>query len=308
MGAVFHFCVHQGGGRRRIEVEEPTFPALHQAADSASKEAQASLLSSHRLNNILLVSAALAAGIGDSVEMAMVSLVLFLGLLGLYIHSQHNDLQGKWYQARALAESIKTASWRFMMSADPFHGDEGTAKESFRQLLSELLHQNRGIADYLCGDVSTKDQITPEMLATRQLPFEEEREQYLRYRISDQLEWYAKKSTANRSAAKQWFTGLCSVYGLAIIFLIFRIAEQDIPAFPVDVLAVAAGCMISWVQVKRFSELASAYGLTSHEIGIIKSRFDGVTDSAELSRFVSDAENAFSREHTQWAARRDHAA
>lgn len=286
---------------------ESTFPALHHAADSASEEAQKNLLRLHRLNNILLIAAAFAAGTGESEAMAILSCILFLGLLGLYIYGQHNDLQGKWYQARALAESIKTATWRFIMCADPFHGaDEGVVTESFRKLLSELLNQNRGIADYLCGDLSTKDQITSEMLATRRLPFEEKREHYLENRISDQLGWYARKSKANRSSAKRWFIGLCSVYGVAILCLLVRIAEPDIPAFPVDVLAVAAGCMIGWVQVKRFSELAIAYGLTAHEIGIIKSRFKGVTDSAELSRFVSDAENAFSREHTQWAARRDH--
>jgi SMODS and SLOG-associating 2TM effector domain 1 len=90
------------------------------------------------------------------------------------------------------------------------------------------------------------------------------------------------------------------------LVLLVRIARPAIPYFPVEVIAVAASSVIGWMQLKRFDELASAYGLTAHEIGIIKTRFESVNDAATLSRFVSDAENAFSREHTQWAARRDH--
>jgi hypothetical protein len=88
--------------------------------------------------------------------------------------------------------------------------------------------------------------------------------------------------------------------------LLFKIASPDLQYLPIEVLAVVATSLIAWKQLKRFDELASAYSLTAHELGIIKSRFSAVENRDALAAFVSDAENAFSREHTQWAARRDH--
>lgn len=90
------------------------------------------------------------------------------------------------------------------------------------------------------------------------------------------------------------------------MFLIARIIDPSLKWLPTEALAVAASSALGWMQIKRFNELATAYSLTSHEIGIIKSKFKSVNSAEELSKFVEDAESAFSREHTQWAARRDY--
>ena len=55
---------------------------------------------------------------------------------------------------------------------------------------------------------------------------------------------------------------------------------------------------------ERFSELAASYALAAHEIGIIREQANAVSE-AQFSTFVADTENAFSREHTQWVARKD---
>jgi hypothetical protein len=144
------------------------------------------------------------------------------------------------------------------------------------------------------------------MLDLRQGSFVDRKVTYLSQRIEEQRTWYSRKAKYNRDQSLKWFIALCVLYGIAIFLLIIRIANPSIPYWPVEVAAVGVSTVIGWMQLKRFNELASAYGLTAHEIGIIKTRFDSVTNLESLSRFVSDAENAFSREHTQWAARRDH--
>jgi hypothetical protein len=58
------------------------------------------------------------------------------------------------------------------------------------------------------------------------------------------------------------------------------------------------------MQVKKFNELAAAYTVAAHEIGLIRPKLDDVSTEAELSDFITDAELAFSREHTLWVARR----
>lgn len=59
------------------------------------------------------------------------------------------------------------------------------------------------------------------------------------------------------------------------------------------------------MQAKRFTELSTSYALTANEIALIREDAYGLEEDVELSKFVGDAENAFSREHTQWEARKD---
>ena len=74
--------------------------------------------------------------------------------------------------------------------------------------------------------------------------------------------------------------------------------------WPTDVLVAIAASILSWMQAKRFSELASSYSLAAHEISLINEQSLRSTTDNDFSIFVGDAENAFSREHTQWVARK----
>ncbi|HEL3238443.1 TPA: SLATT domain-containing protein [Stenotrophomonas maltophilia] len=69
-------------------------------------------------------------------------------------------------------------------------------------------------------------------------------------------------------------------------------------------VAIASGAL-AYLQSKRYSELAASYALTAHEIGVVEEQLAQVKGEREFSLFVGDAENAFSREHTQWEARKD---
>ena len=62
---------------------------------------------------------------------------------------------------------------------------------------------------------------------------------------------------------------------------------------------------LGWIQAKRFSELSASYALAAFEISLIKLQSGSIKTDEDLSRFVGDTENAFSREHTQWVARKD---
>ena len=71
------------------------------------------------------------------------------------------------------------------------------------------------------------------------------------------------------------------------------------------VFVAIAASLLSWMQAKRFSELAASYALAAHEIELIRQQSLLPSTDDEFSLFVDDAENAFSREHTQWIARKD---
>jgi hypothetical protein len=289
-------------------MSEEDFPALYGAADAASNETQAHLLLSYKLNSGLLIAGATTALTGTmSTCLAIVAALLFGASLIVYVHAQYSDFQGRWYQARALAESVKTATWRLMMSAEPFASDNQKSNlDVFRKLLTELLQDNSGIGKYLAGEWANQDQVTARMREVLAFSFEEKKQCYLKHRIEEQRAWYARRANENRGDSRKYFALICGAYAVAIVLLLVRIAAPGVPYLPIDVLAIIASSIIGWKQLRRFDELASAYGLTAHEVGVIHSRYDEVVDAKGLCAFVSDSENAFSREHTQWAARRDH--
>jgi hypothetical protein len=75
-----------------------------------------------------------------------------------------------------------------------------------------------------------------------------------------------------------------------------------------DLLGVAAACAsaaIAWNHAQPEPQLVSAYTLTAREVAIIRDRIP-TTDDTTWPGFVSDAEDAVSREHTIWLARHGH--
>ena len=66
-----------------------------------------------------------------------------------------------------------------------------------------------------------------------------------------------------------------------------------------------ASAFIAWMEVKQHSELAQAYSVAEFDLSLVEERGDYVCDETTFSSFVADAENAISREHTLWIARRD---
>lgn len=289
-------------------MNELEFPALHHAADEASNSAQSTLLFFYKINNLFLILASIFALLSDiSKYIAILSPVFFILSLSGYIYIEVNKFQGKWYQARALAESVKTSSWRLIMSVEPFNSKIKVENlKKFSDLLHELLKDNRGISKLLSSDWDNQEQVTQSMSDVINESLTNKKKLYLTKRIEDQRKWYSNKAKYNKIRSKRYLIVTCCAYITAIFLLFMRINEPTLNQLPIETLAVVVSSLIGWAQLRRFNDLASSYQLTAIELGIIKARFDGVKTFKALNEFVSDAESAFSREHTQWAARRDH--
>lgn len=281
------------------------YPALYRAADDRSLGCQTVFFRTVFYHlSFLVVAAALSVVYRPSAGLAIAQATVLLGALAcsVYLFAARPDRQ--WYGARAVAESIKTAAWRFISVAEPFSGTIDEDRRRFRNLLKEIVDQNREVTQrfttYLDGE-----QITHEMLKRREEPLGRRLELYLSQRISEQQLWYAKKAAYNRRMATLFFIALIVINTIAVVFAIARVHFTATPYWPTDVLIAAAAALLAWLQSKRFSELASSYALAAHEISLIKEQSASVRDDAAFSRFVGDAENAFSREHIQWVARKD---
>lgn len=287
-------------------MEHKDYPGLYRAADRASVEAQSAYLRSFKWHMVTLIAgAALAVNPAPHAVYSLVNAAVFLAALGISVLIASKRYEKSWYSARAVAESVKTATWRYMMRADPFLDANSVSEVNnvLRKLLEGILSSNNQIGDLLGGDDCARDQITDFMRETRAKPIEERRQLYLSSRIDEQRAWYANKSKYNKSKSTQFFVLLVILQSVAVALVLSRIAFPNWEIWPTEVFVVAAGSVTAWMQLKRFQEIGTAYALTAHEIGIIRTKISEPDTDELFSDFVRDAENAFSREHTQWIAK-----
>ena len=284
------------------------YPAIYKGASALSEAAQKAYLRLLRSEYGLLIFAAGLAMVPEPPPLLQsAQTLIFIALAALLIYRAKVKPEQDWYRGRALAESIKTSTWRYCMRAAPFEEADHVRirRAEFRNHLREILAANRHIGDRMPPESAADDQITAEMDAIRALPFFERRQYYLECRIKEQRIWYTRKAGANKRASEKWVAACTVTYGIAIILLVIRPIVPEWTIWPFEPLIVIAASIIRWMQIKKFNELTSAYTLTAHEIGIIQGRLDDADSEHELSEFVNEAELAFSREHTQWVARQN---
>lgn len=286
-------------------MQNSDFPGLYQAADKLSGDAQRHFLAALFFNLLLLVTAAIISVINyPSPLSAIVQAALLTGSLFSSAYLAMQRPERLWYAGRAVAESIKTVVWRYVSRAEPFHEDEESAKVHLLKKLRQVVSQNSRVTDKLVSHISVH-QISDKMRQMRTDDFYTRRDTYIRQRIDDQLDWYSRKARFNATAARRFFSVLVIINVLAVISALAKISNVQYQYYPTDVLIAIAASVLTWMQAKRFSELSASYALTAHEITLIREEADGLKCDDELSKFVGDAENAFSREHTQWEARKD---
>lgn len=282
------------------------YPALYDSANNGSIKAQSWFLQTIRLEYFLLfcVSVASATRGMSGLNPLLITLLLVV-LAGLFVFKILKRLDQDWYRCRALAESVKTSTWRFSMRAHPFEDTSSIEipTANFRNLLKDILQANRHIAASL--ETPVTEQVTASMVEIRKLPLDERMDYYVKNRIDNQRTWYRKKSKANERALKFWVTATIVLYIIAAIALNAEQLGLPWATLAFDPLIVIVTSALGWLQMKRHGELMASYNLTAHEIGIIRGNSESVKTEDELSDFINEAELAFSREHTQWVARRD---
>lgn len=281
------------------------YPALYASSDELSARAQRRFHVLLRSNLALLVLAALlSVGATDHWGLAVLQATTLLLALATTVASYFYRSERVWYSARALAESIKTLAWRFMARAEPFDLDDLQADRLLQNRLAETIRQNRSLAGRFQTGLA-RPQVSDEMRRVRSLNLADRISFYRLHRIVDQRNWYAAKATHNVRNGALFFYLVVAANGIAVVFALLKIRFPESGYWPTDVLVTLASAILAYIQSKRFSELAASYALTAHEIGIVEEQLRFVVEEADFSSFVGDAENAFSREHTQWEARKD---
>jgi hypothetical protein len=283
------------------------YPSLFRAADGASRFGQRwyrFLIGAELVLVVLAAGFSVADGVvpGSWKAAAAVGVaVAMAGSLVSRLTSRWRRDDKKWFDGRAVAESVKTESWRYMMRLEPFH-DDPTADRQFIAALQETL---RGRPDLIPDvDSGVASPITTVMREVRALPLVARRDLYLRDRLKDQAGWYASKAKQNREGAQYWFLVTITAQMIALALAIVR------PSFPVAALGViaflsaAAAAATAWGQISRHDELSRSYGLAAEEIRTLSGLAEIARTQDELAEIVELGELSISREHTMWVAKR----
>lgn len=287
-----------------MTVDRPRFPALLDATEKASASHQSAFFWSTGWQLGLLAAAAGTALIPEGWLGNLgpiVTLVLFLGALALQAGGVAPRAERRWYDARAAAESIKTASWEFAVGGEAFRLDDGTAEARYHDVLKRVLANVKSLD---VGAAGTKNaSVTPSMKALRAKDRAERAAVYLSGRVEDQVDWYSSKADDNKRLARRFGIAVIAVEAVAVLVGLLRVSGSLGPDYLGPLAACAAG-IVGWMQAKKYSNLAQAYAVTSHEVSLVPVTLDPSHSEESWAQAVHDAEAAFSREHTMWQARR----
>lgn len=289
-------------------LEESDLPGVFESADAISKEGQRDYLKWTRGRLQLALAAALFGGIAATVDShgrvektaAALALTAFIAALLTEIHLLRDKPEERWYNGRALAESVKTLAWRYMAGAAPF--PPSLPDDEARDVLLTRIHDLTTEAN-LPGLTFGQAQVTDRMREVRALDFADRKSAYLALRVADQEGWYNAKARLNKQNSGKWRSILIlfEVLGVATSTVsLLDLADVDASSVVAAVIAAAG----AWLEVKQYDNLSSAYSLTATELGFVRMTGENVTTEPDWSRYVVSAEQAISREHTMWLARR----
>ena len=285
---------------------EMDFPSLFISADSSSIKAQKKFFIALKIYLFLLVVAALSSFLfPSSTYAAIFSAFIFISSLAILSWINLAKPQAEWFSSRAIAESVKTMTWRWVTCAEPYNRSSSIreVKSKFLNDLALLLDKDQIISKALAASPNEGEMITARMIDIRNSNWQSRLSTYLTHRIDEQSSWYLAKSKENKRLSKHWFTASIVLHLVAIVLLLFKIGKPELLT-PIGLISTAASASLSWIQARRYDELNISYSIAVHEIAMIREEASSLVKESDFANFVINSEAAFSREHTKWVARR----
>jgi hypothetical protein len=189
--------------------------------------------------------------------------------------------------------------------AEPVAAD---AESLYHRQLADLLRAFRN-SSALPADAGQHAVVTEAMRELRAQPLTVRREVYLRERVEVQRAWYRDKAAHCDRAGRVTERLGVLLPALALPLAVLRALGLPGPD-PFGALSALAASVIAWAQLRQYRPLAAAYRLAAEELGLVRDQLTGpelaAKGSEELwARLARDAEDAVSREHTTWQARRE---
>ena len=240
-------------------IEDQNFPGLYKSADKASISAQRRYLCLQKCHIGCLILGSIGAALATIVPDGAVkwtyivlAIVLVTGVTLTWVSRVRQDNKA-WFDCRAIAESTKTATWRFMMKAAPFK-DDNITREAFIDQLQRIRKERHFSSHNLAQSLDANAQsISGFMDNVRQKPLNERQNLYLVSRLRNQKTWYSDKAKCNSKEESCWFWVVLALQMFAIAFAIIKACSGGLPVNMVPLLMTCAVSAIAWSQMKRES-------------------------------------------------------
>jgi len=250
------------------------YPAIYKEADNISNKIQKNYLGVLLVFLIMLViSSFLFTYFDDIIILKIVNIIISFSIVIFSFIFHFYNFQGKWYNARAVAESIKTISWRYAVKAEPYNIPDDDAKSIFFKAMKDIIEMNHDFKECIEAEYSSSTQhnIPNNMTGVRLLSLQDRYNFYHINRVMEQKDWYTKKSLINKKRSSQFFFLLIFVSFVLLICLILSLIKTSINIiFPTGPLLSMISILFTWIQTKKYKELEKSYALTAHEIGFIE--------------------------------------
>jgi hypothetical protein len=303
------------------------YPALYVAAADASSRGQRHFkrmtgtelgVSLVALSLGLVLSIAVATGtvpttIRQGMDAVMVAAVALLFLLALLIKflNRSSSYDDDWFNGRAIAETVKTLSWRYMMRVPPLDGPD--ADDQFRAELASLVDASAGLRQAVDSLPSRPQQISQSMRTVRERELTDRRDFYVHRRLLEQARWYRRRSAEHHRRATRWFWAAIVFQVLAVVFALMAVAAVVAGQSPdfeapflraMSLLASLAIAVTAWTQLGHDDELSRAYAVSLQELLLIAGAAERATTDGAFAAVVRDGEEAIGRENRGWVAKR----
>lgn len=281
------------------------YPPFYDAADELSTTGQRRYMGAVRIRLFALAAAALGGAVtfvALGVDwLGWLALLAFLVAIACEVYILTAKPDEHWYEGRAAAESAKTLTWRYAVCGDPLPAKIG--EEEARRRFSDQLRSITADLDHLSAVPVVDKEGIPEVLESmRARSFSARQELYVEGRLKDQISWYTRKASENAALQQKFLLLTVALEFSGVAGAALRIGGI-IQFDALGIIAAVAAGFASWAQTRQYGQLSRAYSIAANELSIILSEVRSIPE-VEWSRFVDEAEEAISREHTLWRASR----
>jgi hypothetical protein len=288
------------------------YPGLYQAADAAAVVLQRRhffwegvLLALTPVSAAVVLAVALGLFQLQGAVLTAVSTSIIVLLLWVVRAARW---QSQWYACRGLAEDVKRATWRYVMSLDPFPPGAADADESFVRLVHDAVREHpdvlRAIGEHA---VAPSPPVTPEMRQLRAAGAAERDSMYRTSRLRPESAWYARKASRYITEDRLWFVVLVVVQAAAVLVAIVLavrvqtgVQGNAVADSLVPVLGAVGVAVMGWQRSKRYGDLATSYSATAQELSGLESSHPAPSDEGAYLRWLERVEATLAQEHEAW--------
>ena len=283
----------------------PKYPSMRDAADKHACIAQRRYFAATTAQLSLISASALVAGLNtksphdQSFVAWSVCVLMFLTLVTSLV-LKVGRFEVRWFKCRAFAETAKSLVWQYVMAVDdPTKCNETAYVREWVDLENRLpeLHREFAISS------PDGDLVTTWMTSVLKLELPEKINLYLKRRLNDQRDWYSDNARKNAALHERWFWAVFVLEAAAILYAALQ-AWRLLPLNLVGFVVSTGACFLVWSQAKRFSDLATTYAVAAEDLSQIAFRYRDANDQETVNKLVRDVEDAVSREHSMWLAKR----